>query len=165
LLRVSYDAVNDKFVSEDLSDALETALGPDLRTEYDKQNAGDEPAEHFAIAGLKDGLAIIGSGTLGEDVHIIYNDSNEAVLYEKTSSYHKAFDPLAVYYNGELYVIGYNTIEPEVMYFRSDPVKDKTQAPVSPEETAGRSRYMGFVTIGLIAGVVVVLAVGKRRKE
>ena len=68
------------------------------------------------------------------------------------------------YYNGELYVIGYNTIEPEVMYFRSDPVKDKTQAPVSPEETAGRSRYMGFVTIGLIAGVVVVLAVGKRKR-
>ena len=164
LLRVSYDASQNRFVTQDLTDELEQALGADLRTAYDKQNAGDEPAEHFAITGLEDGVAIIGSGTPGEDVHIIYDNENEAVLYDRASSFHKAFNPIAVSYNGELYVIGYNTIEPDVMYFRSDPVKGRVTEPVSLEETANRSRYMGIVTIGLIAGIAVVLAVARRRK-
>ena len=164
LLRASYDESQNRFVTEDLTDEFEKALGPDLRTAYDKQNAGDEPAEHFAITGLEDGLAIIGSGTPGEDVHIIYDDEKEAVLYDRTSCYHKAFNPIAVSYNGELYVIGYNTTEPDVMYFRSDPVKARSSEPVSLEETANRSRYMGIVTIGLIAGIAVVLAVVRRRK-
>ena len=163
-LRVSYDESQNRFVTQDLTDELEQALGADLRTDYDKQNAGDEPAEHFAITGLEDGLAIIGSGTPGEDVHIIYDDEKEAVLYDRTSCYHKAFNPIAVSYNGELYVIGYNTIEPDVMYFRSDPVKGRASEPVSLEETANRSRYMGIVTIGLIAGIALVLAVARRRK-
>ena len=163
-LRVSYDESQNRFVTQDLTDELEQALGADLRTDYDKQNAGDEPAEHFAITGLEDGVAIIGSGTPGEDVHIIYDNENEAVLHDRASSFHKAFNPIAVSYNGELYVIGYNTIEPDVMYFRSDPVKGRASEPVSLEETANRSRYMGIVTIGLIAGIALVLAVARRRK-
>ncbi|MBQ9033961.1 MAG: S8 family serine peptidase [Lachnospiraceae bacterium] len=164
LLRASYDEAQNRFVTEDLTEELEKALGPDLRTVYDKQNPGDEPAEHFAIAGLRDGLAIIGSGTPGEDVHILYDDEKEAVLYERASSYHKAFDPVAAYNGDELYVIGYNTTEPDVMYFRSDPVKARAQASAVPEEVESRSRYMGIVTIALIAGVVAVLAVGKRKR-
>ena len=163
-LRASYDESQNRFVTQDLTDELEKALGPDLRTAYDKQNVGDEPAEHFAITGLDDGVAIIGSGTPGEDVHIIYDNENEAVLYDRASSFHKAFNPIAVSYNGELYVIGYNTIEPDVMYFRSDPVKGRVTEPVSLEETANRSRYMGIVTIRLIAGIALVLAVARRRK-
>ena len=163
-LRASYDESQNRFVTQDLTDELEKALGPDLRTAYDKQNVGDEPAEHFAITGLDDGVAIIGSGTPGEDVHIIYDNENETVLYDRASSFHKAFNPIAVSYNGELYVIGYNTIEPDVMYFRSDPVKGRVTEPVSLEETANRSRYMGIVTIGLIAGIALVLAVARRRK-
>jgi hypothetical protein len=97
-------------------------------------------------------------------VHILYDDEKEAVLYERASSYHKAFDPVAAYNGDELYVIGYNTTEPDVMYFRSDPVKARAQAPAAPEEATSRSRYMGIVTIALIAGVVVVLAVGKRKR-
>ena len=77
---------------------------------------------------------------------------------------HKAFNPIAVSYKGELYVIGYNTIEPDVMYFRSDPVKGRLTEPVSVEETAKRSRYMGIATIALIAGIVVLLTAGRRRK-
>ena len=36
--------------------------------------------------------------------------------------------------------------------------------PVSLEETANRSRYMGIVTIGLIAGTVVLLTAFRRKK-
>ena len=132
--------------------------------EIDKQNAGDEPAEHFAITGLNDGVAIIGSGTPGEDVHIIYDDGNEAGLYDRASCFHKAFNPIAVSYKGELYVIGYNTIEPDVMYFRSDPVKGRLTEPVSVEETAKRSRYMGIATIALVVGIAMLLMAGRRRK-
>ena len=67
-LRASDDESQNRFVTQDLTDELEKALGPDLRTAYDKQNVGDEPAEHFAITGLDDGVAIIGSGTPGEGV-------------------------------------------------------------------------------------------------
>ncbi len=164
LLRASYDESQNRFVTEDLTDEFEKALGPDLRTAYDKQNAGDEPAEHFAITGLNDGVAIIGSGTPGEDVHIIYDDGHEAVLYDRASCYHKAFNPIAVNYNGELYVIAYNTIEPDVMYFRSDPVKGRLTEPVSVEETAKRSRYMGIATIALVVGIAMLLMAGRRRK-
>lgn len=69
--------------------------------------------EAIAIAGLGNGLAVIGSGTPGEDIHMIFDEGNEVVLYEKASSYHKAFDPIATGYDGRLYVIGYNTIEPD----------------------------------------------------
>ena len=50
------------------------------------------------------------------------------------------------------------------MYFRSDPVKAKASEPISLEETAKRSRYMGIATIALIAGIVVLLTAGRRRK-
>ena len=135
LLRAAYDESQNRITSEDMTRALEDALGPDLRTAFDKQNAGDEPAEHFAITGIEDGLAIIGSGTPGEDVHILYDTDSEAVLYDKASSYHKAFDPMAVFYDGKLYVIGYNTTEPDVMYFRSDTVNERPQSPQSPATT------------------------------
>ncbi|MDO5455920.1 MAG: hypothetical protein Q4F25_03275, partial [Eubacteriales bacterium] len=164
LFRASYDASQNRIVSEDLTDELEKALGPDLRTAYDKLNGGDEPAEHFAIAGIADGLAVIGSDTPGEDIHVIDDDGSEAVLYDKASSYHKAFDPVAVYYGGELYVIGYNPTEPDVMYFRSDPVEGKIQNPISPQEAAKRSRHMGIATIALIAGTLILLSVFRKAK-
>ena len=159
LLRAAYDASQNRITTEDLTRALEDALGPDLRTAFDKQNAGDEPSEHFAITGLEDGLAIIGSGTPGEDVHILYDTDSEAVLYDKASSYHKAFDPMAVLYDGKLYVIGYNTTEPDVMYFRSDTVRERAQNPQSVSAEAGSSRHMGIITIALIAGTAVLLTV------
>ena len=165
LFRASYDASQNRIVSEDLTDTLEKALGPDLRTAYDKLNVGDEPAEHFAITGIVDGLAVIGSGTPGEDVHVIYDDENEAVLYDKASSYHKAFDPLAVYYGGRLYVIGYNTTEPDVMYFRSDPVESRMQNLTSPEEAEKRTRYIGIATIALIAGTLILLGFLRKGKR
>ena len=191
LIRATYDESQNRFMTEDLTDRLEEALGPDLRTEHDKQNAGDVPAEHFAIAGLGNGLAIIGSGTPGEDIHIIFDEGNEVVLYEKASSYHKAFDPIATSYDGRLYVIGYNTIEPDVMYFRSEPLENLEQsqgntAQNSPNAAAEEgntasaseengpasqsreatdfSRYLGIATIALIVGVALLLAAVRRKK-
>ena len=163
LLRAAYDESQNRITSEDMTRALEDALGPDLRTAFDKQNAGDEPAEHFAITGIEDGLAIIGSGTPGEDVHILYDTDSEAVLYDKASSYHKAFDPMAVFYDGKLYVIGYNTTEPDVMYFRSDTVNERPQSPQSPAAAPDNSRYMGIITIVLIAGTAVLLTVLRKK--
>ena len=178
-------------MTEDLTELLEEAMGPALRTEYDKQNAGDVPAEHFAIAGLENGLAVIGSGTLGEDIHMIFDEGNEVVLYEKASSYHKAFDPIATVYDGRLYVIGYNTIEPDVMYFRSEPVENMEQSTgnitengsnaVSEEGSTASaseennpasqskkvtdfSRYLGAATIALIVGVALLLTAARRKK-
>lgn len=54
--------------------------------------------------------------------------------------------------------------DPDVMYFRSDPVKGRLTEPVSVEETAKRSRYMGIATIALVVGIAMLLMAGRRRK-
>ena len=54
--------------------------------------------------------------------------------------------------------------DPDVMYFRSDSVKGRLTEPVSVEETAKRSRYMGIATIALVVGIVMLLMAGRRRK-
>ena len=164
LLRGSYDAAQNMFTFEDVTPALDESLGAGLRTEFEYKMGADDPAEHFAIAGLEDGVAIIGSQTAGEDVHILYDTDEQASLYDRATCYHKAFDPIAVFSDGTLYVMGINTTEPEVMYFRSDTVKPRATAEGSgaglgTETQSGilTPRVIGWVTIGLFAAVAGAL--------
>ena len=117
---------------------IETAMLTDFGCKYvilghsERRHIMGESSElvnkkvHAALAGLPDGVAIIGNGMnedgtydVGQDTYILRNDATQAVKYERTSSYHRAFDPMATYYNGCLYVAGYNATEPDAMYFRS----------------------------------------------
>lgn len=113
LLRFTYDAASNKMTSEDITAALESA------NPLYGEVVGQDIGAHFALAGLPDGVAIVGSDTLGEDTHIILDSATEATPYARTSSYHRTFDPLAVYANGYLYAMGNNSTEPDVMYFRA----------------------------------------------
>ena len=113
---------------EDITPVLDASLGGELRTEYEYKKGVDSPAEHFTIAGLENGVAIVGSNTPGADVHILYDTAEKAQLYERASCYHKAFNPIAAYDDGKLYVIGYNATEPDVMYFRSDTIRPQAAA-------------------------------------
>ena len=164
LLRGSYNAAQNMFTFEDVTPALDESLGAGLRTEFEYKMGADDPAEHFAIAGLEDGVAIIGSQTAGEDVHILYDTEEQVSLYDRATCYHKAFDPIAVFSDGTLYVMGINTTEPEVMYFRSDTVKPRATAEGSgaglgTEAQGGilTPRVIGWVTIGLFAAVAGAL--------
>ena len=165
LLRVSYDASQNQVTAEDLTDALNEVLGDDLRTEYEYKAGGNPPGEHFAIAGLDDGVAIIGSSVFGEDVHIIYDTDDQPALYERATSYHRAFDPSAAFSDGTLYVIGYNPVEPDVMYFRSDTVKPQTTPDISVPGGTNIQKYIGWGTIGLFAVVIAVLSLTRRKKK
>ena len=87
---------------------------------------GSGKKAHVAVAGLPNGVAIVGADiddsgayVIVQDTHVIYDGTSEAVPFGRTSSYHRAFDPLATYYDGSLYVMGNNATEPDVMYFRS----------------------------------------------
>ena len=140
-------------------------LGEDLRTEYEYKAGGDVPGEHFAIAGLDDGVAIIGSSVSGEDVHILYDTEDKASLYDRAASYHKTFDPIATFSGGTLYVIGYNPTEPDVMYFRSDTVKPRTAADNSAASTPNIQKYIGWGTIGLFALAIAVLSLTRKKKR
>ena len=165
-LRVTYDASHNEMTMQDLTDTFNEVLGEDLRTEYEYKAGGDVPGEHFAIAGLDDGVAIIGSSVSGEDVHILYDTEDKTSLYDRASSYHKAFDPIAAYSDGTLFVIGYNPTEPDVMYFRSDPVLPKAEAEGSG--AAGGTnfqKYIGWGTIGLFALAVIVLSLTRKKKK
>ena len=105
---------------------------------------------HVAFAGLPDGVAIVGAGknadgsyVLGQDTHIIHDDASTAVTFERTSSYHRAFDPLATYYDGKLYVAAQNATEADAMYFRSTKYELKADEPTpqpepSPVVTGGK---------------------------
>ena len=164
LLRGSYNAAQNMFTFEDVTPALDESLGAGLRTEFEYKMGADDPAEHFAIAGLEDGVAIIGSQTAGEDVHILYDTDEQASLYDRATCYHKAFDPIAVFSDGTLYVMGINTTEPEVMYFRSDTVKPRATAEGSGAGLGTKTqsgiltpRVIGWVTIGLFAAVAGAL--------
>ena len=171
LLRYTYDAAENRMTLEaDLTDTFNQVLGKDLRVEYDYKKGAEIPGEHFAIAGLDDGVAIIGSSSLGEDVHVIRDTEKEAVLFDRATCYHMAYDPIAVYRDGTLYVIGYSTTEPEVMYFRSQRMDAETpQNGSGTGEEAGQPgsdpRVIGGVTIGLFAVVVLVLTTMRKKKE
>ena len=157
LYRVAYDDAENKISFEDLTGTLNETLGDDLRTEYEYKMRADTPGEHFAIAGLDTGVAIIGSSVNGEDV---------------ATCYHKAFDPIAVSDGRRLYVIGYNGTEPDVMYFRSQEITPQAAANESgePEGAGGVSgggidpTVIGGVTIGLFAAAVLLLT-GMRKKR
>ena len=172
LYRVVYDDAENKISFEDLTGTLNETLGDDLRTEYEYKMRADTPGEHFAIAGLDTGVAIIGSSVNGEDVHIIYDTDEKAVLYDRATCYHKAFDPIAVSDGRRLYVIGYNGTEPDVMYFRSQEITPQAAANESgePEGAGGVSgggidpTVIGGVTIGLFAAAVLLLT-GMRKKR
>lgn len=172
LYRVAYDDAENKITFEDLTDTLNESLGDDLRTEYEYKMRSDVPGEHFAIAGFDTGVAIIGSAVNGEDVHIIYDTDEKAVLYDRATCYHKAFDPIAVSDGKRLYVIGYNETEPDVMYFRSQEITPQAAANESgePEGAGGVSgggidpTVIGGVTIGLFAAAVLLLT-GMRKKR
>ena len=149
-------------------------MGDDLRTDYEYKMGGDVPGEHFAIAGLDTGVAIIGSSVNGEDVHIIYDTGEKAVLYDRATCYHKAFDPIAAFSGGRLYVIGYNGTEPDVMYFRSQEITPQAAGNGSGEpEGSGGSvsgggmdpTFIGGVTVGLFAVLVIALSVTRRKNR
>ena len=170
LFRVAYDGAENKISFEDLTDTLNESLGDGLRTEYEYKMRADLPGEHFAIAGLDTGVAIIGSSVNGEDVHIIYDTDDKAVLYDRATCYHKAFNPIAACDGGRLYVIGYNGTEPDVMYFRSQEMTQ--QAAANGGGGSGVSggsgmdpTVIGGVTIGLFAALLVVLSVTRRKKR
>ena len=119
LLRCTYDSAAKSIRTENLTAGLKKALGGTLISAYDTASYGDKTHRHFTIAAVPDGVAIIGSATAGEDTHIIYNGSTEPVAFERTSSYHGAFFPLAAYDNGTLYAMGCNSAEQGSVYFRS----------------------------------------------
>ena len=115
---------------------------------------------------LEDGVAIIGSNTPGEDVHILYDTAEKAQLYERATCYHKAFNPIAAYGDGKLYVIGYNATEPDVMFFRSDTIRpqaaaDNSGAPYGSTRAGVGSgvdgRMIGLGAIGLAAVLAATL--------
>ena len=130
LMRFTYDEASNTMKAEDLTEAFESTKPRYL------EEVGQDKGRHFALAGLSDGVAIIGSDELGADTHIILNSGTEATPYARTSSYHHAFDPLAVYVDGYLYVAGHNAAEPDVMYFRStnyDAPEPQPSPAVDPE--------------------------------
>ena len=118
LVRATYNADTQSMTIEDLTDAFNAAIGDNLSSYVDQVTA-ETVVDHFAIAGLSDGVAIIGSDEIGADTHIIKDSGTTAETYERTSCYHHAANPLAVSNDGYLYVTANNATEPSVMYFRS----------------------------------------------
>jgi hypothetical protein len=98
-------------------------------------------------------------------VHLIYDSQQQAEGYGKASSFHKAFDPMAVSYNGTLYVIGYNTTEPDVMYFRADKMAHAKAAETTGESTqAMLNKYIGSATVGLFVVVLGALLLSRKKE-
>lgn len=163
-LRVSYDGSREEIAAEDLTGAFEEALGKDFRTEFETKS-GDEPTEHFALAGIGDGAAIIGGSVPGEDTHIIYDTDDKAVVYDRTSSYHRTTDPLAVYGDGTLYVIGCNTTEPDIMYFRSDRIAERTAQEIPPKDSKlpDLTQYIGILTVAFFALILGMLTAMRKK--
>lgn len=120
LVRLTYDKAANTMSYENLRSQAAKVVGSDLVPEFDKDIGDQSNGAYVTLAGLPDGVAIIGSSTLGEDTHIIKDDGSEAFAYDRTSSYHHVFEPLATWSDdGYLYVTGTNATEPDVMYFRS----------------------------------------------
>ena len=114
MTRLTFDARSMTMMSEDLTAAIEGVV-----PEIVSSNDAASKKSHYALAGLPDGVAIVGSSTRGDDTHVIYNGSSEAVSLGRTSTYHTVFEPLASYYDGQLYALGITAAEPSTMYFRS----------------------------------------------
>ena len=57
-------------------------------------------------------------------------------LYPRTSCYHTAFTPQAVCVEGRLYVLGINSTEPDVLYFRSTQIDSTQPEPETEASTA-----------------------------
>ena len=96
------------------------------------------------------------------------------MLYDRATCYHKAFDPIAAFSGGRLYVIGYNGTEPDVMYFRSQEITPQAAGNGSGEpEGSGGSvsgggmdpTVIGGVTIGLFAALVIILTISRRKNR
>jgi hypothetical protein len=61
-------------------------------------------------------------------------------------------------------VIGYNTTEPDVMYFRADKITSPAAQETAEESsTAQINKYIGPVTIGLFAAAAIVLALLRKK--
>ena len=132
MMRLSYDAANNKMNYEDLTPTVKQVIGPEMMPVFERPVGKGNVENYYTLAGLPDGVAIIGSPTAGEDTHIIKDGSTELITYPRTSSYHQAFYILATYGDGYLYAMGNNATEPDVAYFRS------TQYPQpEPEPTPG----------------------------
>ena len=113
LLRYTYDAGKGALSMEDITEAfwsVKPAFG---------ESVGSDQGSHFALAGVTDGLAIVGSETAGADTYLIRNGTTQAVAYGRTSCYHTAFNPVAAFGEGQLFAMGCNATEPDAMYFRS----------------------------------------------
>ena len=124
--RLSYDESANAMSAEDLSAQFATMAPSPAAT----GESGSAKA-HLAIAGLPDGVAVIGakdkdadSFELGQDTFVIYDDSKSPERLGRTSTYQRAFDPMAVYYDGRLYAMGYSPAEPDVAYFRATDLWD-----------------------------------------
>ena len=128
LVRATYNADTQSMSVEDLTDAFNAAIGDKLDSYVDTASA-ETLVDHFTIAGLSDGLAIIGSDEIGADTHIIKDSGTTAETYVHTSCYHHATNPLAASWDGYLYVTANNATEPSVMYFRSPDYNHTKQQP------------------------------------
>ncbi|MBP3892543.1 MAG: S8 family serine peptidase [Atopobiaceae bacterium] len=135
LIRFTYDEANNKMSYEDLSSSVKDVIGDFLMPEYERASKNDNVWHHYTMCGLPDGVAIIGSPTIGEDTHIIKDGSTELITYPRTSSYHQTFYPLATYGDGYLYALGINATEPDVMYFRSTQYPQQTTPEPEPTPT------------------------------
>lgn len=134
LMRLSYDAANNEMTFEDLTPSVKQVICDKLLPEFERAYGKDLIENHFTLAGLPDGVAIIGSPTTGEDTHIIKDGSTELTTFPRTSSYHQGHHMLGTYGDGYLYAMGNNATEPDVMYFRStayeaDPEPEPTPTP------------------------------------
>ena len=120
LFRLTYSEQDGRMSVEDISTALEQL--PALEESAESLSK----KRHLALAGLPDGVAVVGtrmnddgSYLLAQDTSIIYDDATEPTVLDRTSCYHRAFDPVAAYYEGILYATGNSAAEPDAMYFRS----------------------------------------------
>ena len=147
-IRATYHPETQSMSVEDLTDTFKAAIGSDLSSYVDGMTA-ETLVDHFAIAGLSDGVAIIGSDEIGADTHIIKDTGTTAETYGRTSSYHHAANPLAVSDDGYLYVTANNSTEPSVMYFRSTDYNHAEQRPVpSPDSGTKASSAAGSPKTG-----------------
>ena len=112
LYRLTWNEDKTDLILEDLNDAFE-----DLSVQHMN--------EQIALAGLPDGVAIIGSGLHGQDTHVIYDDSDWAIPYDHTLSYHFTYTPTAAYADGWIYALGYSTTEKDLMFFRATDVNHR----------------------------------------
>ena len=115
----SYHVVEDV----DLTEALRGKT-------YDARKVTNPPV----VAATPEGAFVIGTELDGTDTFYLANGSNELVPFDYTSSFYKTNEPLGLWYNGVLYVMGYSPSEPNRIYFRAHgyPVDSGGKQPVTP---------------------------------